>query len=299
MNAIKCPICDNSAENILTAYDSENINCTRCGLYSISGSLYPTVEDETYYTRVEKNKLSSWISEQNKIFNIDRATLDSGNIDLILEQKNKTILEKFNSIMKTLNSKNSLNYNDFNHCYIHSPKELTLHLSHAKELGYIEMVRTQISQNDLFNPYLIYNGLLYIENLSQTNINSKNIFCAFNFTSELKNIFDNYINQTIDSLGYTYSRVSSSSTNTNTKIDDEIISLIRSSQIVIADFSGQRNSVYFEAGFAMGLNIPVIWTCKASEWEELSFDTRQYPHILWKDEDDLAKQISDKIKAMP
>ncbi|WP_419673050.1 hypothetical protein [Aliarcobacter butzleri] len=121
---------------------------------------------------------------------------------------------------------------------------------------------------------ICFDGFEYIESLAQTNENSKNVFAAFCFTAELQEIFDNYVKEIIEELGLNYTRVSSSTTDTNKTINDEIIGKIKSSKIVIADFTGQRNSVYFEAGLAMELNIPVIWICKKEE-KELSFYTRQ------------------------
>ena len=109
-------------------------------------------------------------------------------------------------------------------------------------------------------------------------------------------VFD--LKEIIEELGLNYIRVSSSTTDTNKTINDEIIGKIKSSKIVIADFTGQRNSVYFEAGLAMGLNIPVIWTCKKDEVENLSFDTRQYPHILWETKEDLKEKLRNRIKAI-
>ena len=52
------------------------------------------------------------------------------------------------------------------------------------------------------------------------------------------------------------------------------------------------------AGYAMGMNIPIIWTCQESHEKEMSFDTRQFPHIIWKDKDDLVKQVIDRIKVI-
>ena len=59
------------------------------------------------------------------------------------------------------------------------------------------------------------------------------------------------------------------------KIDDEIIMEIRRSRFIVADFTcpmikdqegvsraDARGGVYYEAGFAQGLNIPVIWTVR-------------------------------------
>lgn len=83
----------------------------------------------------------------------------------------------------------------------------------------------------------------------------------------------------------------------NEQITDEIIAEIRRSGLLVADFTGQRPNVYYEAGFAKGLGIPVIWLCDDSEKKELAFDTRQYNHILYKDVEDLYKRLRDRINA--
>ena len=42
------------------------------------------------------------------------------------------------------------------------------------------------------------------------------------------------------------------------KICDEIISEIKRSRFIVADYTGHRGGVYYEAGFAAGLGLPVI-----------------------------------------
>lgn len=83
----------------------------------------------------------------------------------------------------------------------------------------------------------------------------------------------------------------------NGKIDDRLIAEIRRSRMVVADFTGHRSGVYFEAGFADGLGIPVIWSCRKDELEKAHFDTRQYNHIDWTDPADLAKRLEARIRA--
>ncbi len=85
----------------------------------------------------------------------------------------------------------------------------------------------------------------------------------------------------------------------NGKIDDLIIAEIRKSGLLVADFTGQRGGVYFEAGFAMGLGIPVICTCRNDDVEKLHFDTRQYNHIVWTDAADLKEKLQLRIEASP
>lgn len=88
----------------------------------------------------------------------------------------------------------------------------------------------------------------------------------------------------------------------NNRIDDEIIAWLRRARFVVADFTGQRGGVYFESGFALGLNIPVIWTVREDQLEGdkgVHFDTRQYNFIKL-DMDNLAgfqTKLQNRIEA--
>ena len=63
------------------------------------------------------------------------------------------------------------------------------------------------------------------------------------------------------------------------KIDDEILSEIEKARFVICDLTSEekqpRGSVYFEAGYAKGKNIPIIYTCNERLKTEIPFDIRQ------------------------
>jgi nucleoside 2-deoxyribosyltransferase len=83
----------------------------------------------------------------------------------------------------------------------------------------------------------------------------------------------------------------------NEKICDRIISEIRRSGLVVADFTGQRGGVYFESGFAMGLGIPVIRTCRKDDIGSLHFDTRQYSHVVWETPGELKGRLMNRILA--
>lgn len=73
----------------------------------------------------------------------------------------------------------------------------------------------------------------------------------------------------------------------NNKIDDEIIAQIRECYFVIADFTSEKNNarggVYYEAGFAHGLDKEVIFTVRKDCAEHVHFDTRQFNHIIWEE----------------
>ena len=83
----------------------------------------------------------------------------------------------------------------------------------------------------------------------------------------------------------------------NEKICDKILAEIRLAQFVVADFTLHRAGVYFEAGFAMGLGRPVIWTCRKDDLQNAHFDTRQYNHIEWETPGELRTKLADRIRA--
>jgi len=83
----------------------------------------------------------------------------------------------------------------------------------------------------------------------------------------------------------------------NNEISGEILYEIMNSRLIIADVTGQRNGVYFEAGFALGHQKSVIWSCQKDDLKNVHFDTRQYNHIVWDNEDDLYIKLKDRILA--
>ena len=70
------------------------------------------------------------------------------------------------------------------------------------------------------------------------------------------------------------------------------------SRFVVADYTGQRNNVYFEAGFALGLGLTVIQTCRADEAADLHFDIRHLNTLKWKSHAELAEGLNKRIRAV-
>ena len=81
-------------------------------------------------------------------------------------------------------------------------------------------------------------------------------------------------------------------------INDRIVADIRRAQCVVADFTRQRPSVYFEAGFGMALGRPVICTCRDTDFENLHFDIRQFPFIKWRTAAELREQLTMRLRGL-
>ena len=133
-----------------------------------------------------------------------------------------------------------------------------------------------------------------------TNLDSSQVFVAMWFDSSMEDAFKKGIEPAIKDAGYVPFKIGESPS--LDKIDEQAIAEIRQSRFLVADVThgdkGARGSVYFEAGFAHGLDIPVIYTCHSNMVDKLHFDTRQYPHLLWDTPEDLRKQLQEWIRAL-
>lgn len=133
---------------------------------------------------------------------------------------------------------------------------------------------------------------------SVTNPDSSQCFVAMWFDPRMNEAFENGIRPAIEEdRGYSALRIDRQEF--VGKIDDEIIAEIRRSRFLVADATngddGARGGVYYEAGFAHGLGLPVIFTCRNDMIDKVHFDTRQFNHIVWESPDDLRKQLANRI----
>ena len=81
-------------------------------------------------------------------------------------------------------------------------------------------------------------------------------------------------------------------------IMNKIIGDIREAPFVVADFTDNRNGVYFEAGYARGLGKTVIHTCREDHLHNAHFDIKQINTIIWKKPEDLYEGIHQAIRAI-
>ena len=142
-------------------------------------------------------------------------------------------------------------------------------------------------------------GYAYLAELRKKAVDSQQAFIAMWFDETLLEAWEKGIEPGIRDAGYEPVRIDRK--DHNNKIDDEIVAEIRRSRFLVADFTqgdaGARGGVYYEAGFAHGLNIPVIFTCREDAISSVHFDTRQYNHITWKTPEELRERLAKRVSA--
>lgn len=179
-------------------------------------------------------------------------------------------------------------------------KEVVFLLQHLEKKDWISNISVS-------GDYVIYVVAMTVEGFAQIENHSSNpesgqAFVAMWFADETDKAYKNGIEPAIRAAGYNPFRIDK--VPTLEKIDNKIIDEIGRSQFLISDMThgveGPRGSVYFEAGYAHGIGIPVIYTCRHDMFGKLPFDTRQYPHFAWKDGDleSFSKELKSRIELL-
>lgn len=297
-----CKICESEVAEyarLSEKIDIYAIACPNCGYYQISDLFMEsttTIPKEDFLLFSGYLRLNS--SRENPI------TITSKFYDkiqeIVLPFKKMPVSEKVNNILKYIYSSTTkvlgevhIGVNEIYRFYLRAPGDLSTILEYLKERKLIRWGEN----NGIYRCLLTIEGWERYEQIKNeaTNTNSKQAFVAMSFDESLKNVYDDAIKPAAENCGFDAVRVDSREY--NEKICDRIIGEINKSRFVIADFTQNKHGVYFEAGYALGLKIPVIWTCSKSEVNDLHFDTRQYNHISWENNNDLKDKLINRINA--
>jgi|WetSurMetagenome_2_1015567.scaffolds.fasta_scaffold49590_3 nucleoside 2-deoxyribosyltransferase len=178
--------------------------------------------------------------------------------------------------------------------YFKSEWECRLYL---ETLGERDFINTHSTEGIIDEIYFKYNGLEEAIKLTEEGQLSNNCFIAMSFDKEEDSIFFEAIKPACDNTGFIAKRIDYEHYDSEKTINDAIISLLKQCKFCIADFTQQKDGVYFEAGYALGRGLKVIYTCREDYFKKSHFDTNHFPHIVYKTNEELKKKLIDKINA--
>lgn len=124
------------------------------------------------------------------------------------------------------------------------------------------------------------------------NKEKKKVFIAMSFDSSMKEA-RNAIMGAIQNCGYVPMLIDIKEH--NNQIVPEIYKEISDSEFVVADLTGQRGGVYYEAGYAVAKDKELILCCK--QGENPHFDVAQINTIFWGNEQELKERLVKRIEA--
>lgn len=176
-------------------------------------------------------------------------------------------------------------------------KEMAFYLFTLKSMGLIKgRDSTTRLGAGMIGINLTFDGLSKVMEIRDSGNQSNRCFVAMSFSPDQNETRDSIKNAILET-GFDPILIDEQHIDSDVTINDALISEIRKSKFVIADFSQHKHGVYFEAGFALGLKKPVIYTCKKEDFDKTHFDTNHYPHIIYESQAELKQKVKDKIEA--
>jgi len=311
-----CLFCGNSCEMYRRAMHSySEYICDSCGSYAISDLIktdsIKTLSIMRYYLlhkRRNNDKYIFFVKDASIFQNDEAYYVDEQMLNNLLP---KTFNDKIDMIMLNLSTEIKSLGDDFilpgeytsPFYYMlfmvddsHSEKNLWQQIDAVIEIldeyGLVKHVRA-LGDNE--NSYTFTaHGWNHVSDLQTQNQEIAQAFIAMWFDSEMAQARE-IINKAIVDSGYMPIIIDAKEH--NNQIVPEIFYEIQKSRFIVADLTGHRNGVYYEAGYAQALGKEVILTCKESAFGERHFDVAQKNTIQWVDEKDLYNRLLKRIEA--
>ncbi len=315
---INCPIWGTKAtEHDADGEDGRRIDSPRAG-----GCYFISAEAEEKLRGCDtsvKARLTTWLNDQRR-WGVDCPKVDAGRLDDSRKRPRLPVYQQAYRLLRFLASQESHpgsivwvpGYDET------APEDLPLALSWVESsadssyegdwFGEIEFFMRYLEQQGWVSNHspgdpgsmrrqLTVDGHARLAELEKPHIPSTKAFVAMSFDASMDDAFEDGIKLGIRDAGYEPIRIDRKQ-HIN-RIDDEIMTEIRRSRFVVADLTpgdkGACGGVYFEAGFAMGLNIQVIYCCRKDKSDDVHFNVRQYNRIEWESAEDLRRQLTDCI----
>lgn len=292
MAAEKCPLCKETAQAD-TIEIGIRIECQTCGTFTINSDALGLISNDTRYPR-----LSAWTRasyEAGHECQLKRRTFDDPPEALA----NGSISSKLIRALSALATRQPVfgmrqDYRVFRDWPLISDvgqDEAEALLRALEEVQWIK--RRSYTQSHSIE--ITVSGWEQLESQAKSFLEPELCFLAMRFDSELSDYFSR-VSIATARTGYRCERVDSEPHADH--IDHRLIDYLKRCRFVIADFTHNSHNVYFEAGYALALGKPVIWTIR--EGEQPHFDTRQYYFRTWHPDrlDQFEQELEDTIAAI-
>lgn len=292
MSEDPCTICQ--LENQPTGYGSTDksfrTTCLRCGEYE----WHDTASTHGRSKRIAK--MSGYVQDQNAAGIVPIFTRDL--VSMVERMAIPPLRDRASRLLAAIVK--DVGY-DVGSMFMFNDQPRLLAVSYSESLEELAFLLQLLSHDSFmvcngFMGSLTAAGCLEAEELQQRRPSTVQGFVAMSFDPSLDEAYAQGFDPGIRAAGYRPLRIDAKEHAGS--ISDAIISEIRRSRFLIADYTGSNNGVYFEAGFALGLGIPVIPTCHADWLSKLHFDIRHINTLKWDTPQQLAEGLAHRLSAV-
>lgn len=293
----KCPVCELEGQAAVSDPDRSDIiivECIRCGQFRVS----------EYLDLKEKSaELSAWLRERQLLgIEIPILTRDflenlkSSLPEYQVSDKRRRLLKAIDLLTEYPGMPVSLDpVKDAPLAWTRNENEFEFYIKSLIELDLVRTPSNLAHDQPRYTVFITPSGWTYLEQ-HQLDLSAKTqAFVAMSFDNSLLPVYNEAIVPGIKEAGFIPYRVDA--TPHGDLIDAKIEAEIKNSRFLVADVTQQKAGVYYEAGLAKGLGIPVIWSVRSDDLDNVHFDTRQYYHIVWETSDELKDNLRHAILA--
>lgn len=301
-----CPICKLDGEHVKSEEmksDNSFFNCERCGQFIISGTARQMFQERTI-----DHRFSAWIRDRQES-EAEPPEIHSNTLKELQEKggfPEYRVSEKQLLLLRTIERKT--NYPgqgifidkrfDYPLAWAAGEKEFVYLLRSLIERELINRIDGSNSLEDTwtYKFQITPGGWNFLEDHARPSVISDQAFVAMSFSPELKPAWEKGIRPALKRAKFNPYRVDAEPH--IDRIDMKIMTEIKNSRFLVADVTQQRPGVYFEAGYALGIGLPVFWCVHHDDLKNVHFDTRQYSHIVWESEEHLSEQLYFFVSAI-
>lgn len=308
-----CPFCRREAEisevRLENGFDTVyEVACSRCGQFRI---------DQDFGRRLcafaagelegAEDRIRRWGGKAHLIAGYVRERTDAGDgpVDLMEDRLNAIVRaapervdERFSRLLLNLAARSDylgdrLDLDpdtDYPLGYCRNPDEFINGLTALKNLGVVDMPAMGYVA-------ITFSGWRRVEDISESGARSSQAFVAMKFDDKMHDVYDTAISAAITDAGY--SPLNMAQLEHVDPIDARILEEIDRSRFLVADVTGANQGVYFEAGYALGQDTPVIWSCHEDNFpDDAHFDTEHFNHIVWYNHGEFREKLRTRIVAV-
>ncbi len=335
----KCLFCDSPGDYISVPDSGVMFKCPVCGDYALTTAAYDAFSSRAY-GEPQKRIMGIHIRDawekrraQDLVEPFSLADLEA-----FMQKGRPTPLELIDQALVRFNNHSNIitGYRavdvrrEFLFYQCTSREELVNLLRMLVQEGWVEEYSRGTPQEGL---RITAKGYTRLRELQQINQDSRQGFVAMWYAHEMDAPYELAIKPAIefveeDQSEPVFRAVRVDNVQHVNDINDEMIAQIRRSRFLVCDLTGHRGGVYFEAGFAFGLGLPVIYTCR-QDWcqaddlldakrnkivnlydpegneipvkkEGIHFDLAHRNHIVWQADklDQFRIDLENRIKAV-
>jgi hypothetical protein len=289
---VNCAVCGCQACTRMAGVQASRFECARCGIFVLTISAEATIEGLLAENPLRRSLMSYALRRMQRPGVLPEKITTSQLPSFWSDERLPTLQVQIDNLLIWIgdNQKTSLDY------AVGAPTAIAAYIgipiSAAGDVQALSWLRNQIDyqplleqgsdQNEKLSFRLTLFGSQKYEQLRKASRESRTAFMALRFGDPvLDDVVENCFKPAVLRTGFELRKLSDKQP--AGLIDNQIRAAILSGRFVIADLSHANDGAYWEAGYAEGLGLPVIYTCEEGVWnaKKTHFDTNHMVTIIW------------------